>query len=95
MAVINRKRRKEKTQYFILFFAVGDYRVFDGTADTLKAPIEPLRIRHIEEIWIACTELLGRKNRLGLGKHMRQFLRPGEMTQARDAPADGHLFEWH
>src|SRR6266446_515351 len=24
--IINRKRRKEKTQYFILFFAVGDYR---------------------------------------------------------------------
>src|SRR2546427_3388500 len=25
--IINRKRRKEKTQYFILFFAVGDYRL--------------------------------------------------------------------
>ena len=60
--------------------------VFDGTADTVKAPIEPLRICYIEEIWIAFTEFLRRQNRLGLGKHMRQFLGPCEMTQARDAP---------
>jgi hypothetical protein len=60
--------------------------VFDGTADILKAPIEPLCIRHIEEIWITLTEFLRRKNCLGLGQHMRQFLRPGEMTEACDAP---------
>jgi hypothetical protein len=46
--------------------------------------IEPLCIRHIEEIWITFMEFLSRQNRLGLGKHMRQFLRPCEMTQARD-----------
>ena len=59
--------------------------IFDGTADIVKAPIEPLRICYIEEIRIAVTEFLRRKNRLGLGEHMRQLLGPCEMTQAGDA----------